>query len=203
MILNDVYPNSTFNLKLTNLKYLKLVKCYNISFTESNFLKLKYLHLIRDDLTYKGNELLKFPELTTLILDGIDKSNYDSIINLANLKKLKFFEGKSQHFMLLNNSKSIEKLTLYSFGQKELKKIISLETLQEIEITDILEMQLEYYRKNPSIKKLKIQCFEKRGNFNLFNFLENFPNLNDLSIKIHYKEPCYSCGVVSRTEKFD
>ena len=200
LILNDVYPNSTFNLKLTNLKHLKLVKCYNISFTENNFLKLKYLHLIRDDLTYKGNELLKFPELTTLILDGIYKSNYDSIIDLANLKKLKFFKGKSQHFMLLNNSKSIEKLTLYSFGQKELKKIISLETLQEIEITGILAIQLEYYRKNPSIKKLKIHCFEKRGNFTLFNFLENFPNLNDLSIKIHYEEPCYSCLVVKNNK---
>ena len=202
MILNDIYPKSPFILKLTNLKHLKLFKCSNIYFIENNFLKLKYLCLMSNHLTYKENELLKFPELNTLISD-YEGSNYDSIMDLANLKNLKIFKGKSEHFLSLNNSESLEKLIIYSFGKQELKKIISLKALQEIEINEIFDNQLEYYGKNPSVKKLKICCCKSRGNFNLLYFLENFPNLNDLTIDINCIEPLFTCEWESHSKKYD
>ena len=202
LILNDIYPKSPFILKLTNLKHLKLFKCSNIYFIENNFLKLKYLCLMSNHLTYKENELLKFPELNTLISD-YEGSNYDSIMDLANLKNLKIFKGKSEHFLSLNNSESLEKLIIYSFGKQELKKIISLKALQEIEINEIFDNQLEYYGKNPSVKKLKICCCKSRGNFNLLYFLENFPNLNDLTIDINCIEPLFTCEWESHSKKYD
>ena len=205
LILNDVNFEPHFEFKLNNLKYLKIKHSSNIIFLNNNFFKLEYLKLYARNIRCKNNLLLICPELITLKLFIID----NSIIDTNNLKKLKIFKGKSD-FLLLNNFESLEKIIIFDIGEINiLKKIISLNTLQEISITDETKFEdyelFETNEKNYSVNKLEIIFRMAKADFDFNKFLNNFPNLSDFNIQTHYKRPQYSCGykpnIIKKDEK--
>ena len=206
LILNEVRFEPHFEFKLNNLKYLKIKNSSNIIFLNNNFFKLEYLNLYARNIRCKNNLLLICPELITLKL-FIEDDN--SIIDTNNLKKLKIFKGKSD-FLLLNNFESLEKIIIFNIGEINiLKKIISLNTLQEIFITDETKFEdyelFETNEKNYSVNKLEIIFRMAKADFDFSKFLNNFPNLSDFNIQTNYERPKYSCGfkpnIIKKDEK--
>ena len=78
LILKNIDLKSVLKLKLNNLKYIKFDNCYNISFENDMFLKLKYLNL---DVNSHEKTLLKCPCLNILEQKEFPSyHNYDSIM---------------------------------------------------------------------------------------------------------------------------
>ena len=155
--------NFTFNNNNFNLNYLKLIRCSSIVFSDNNFLSLKYLELEieKKELIIKSSiSMLKCPELNELILK--DRNKF-SDLDFKNLMKLKKFEGDINYFLLLEPSKLLESLILYS--------IFGFESFVES-----LKTKEKYY----SVKKLKIIIYRS---LNLNDLTIFFPNLLDLNVE--------------------
>ena len=166
--------NFTFNNNNFNLNYLKLIECSSIVFSDNNFLSLKYLELDieKKELIIKSSiSMLKCPELNELILKERNKF-YD--LDFKNLMKLKKFEGNINYFLLLEPSKLLESLIIYSnFGFES--------------FVESLNTKEKYY----SIKKLKIIIYQSLNLNDLINF---FPNLLDLNVEYWKCYGWYTCG---------
>ena len=106
----------------------------NFTFRNGIFFKLEELIVISFSFT-KTDELIETPNLKTLYLENT--RNFELIIDFLSLKKLKYFTGESNLFLLLDNS-PLEKINLLheyakkEIGEKVFKKIISMNTPKEI-----------------------------------------------------------------------
>ena len=141
--ISDMEFNPTFELKLNSLKRLKIDGCKNFTFRNGIFFKLEELIVISFSFT-KTDELIEIPNLKTLYLENT--CNFELIIDFLSLKKLKYFTGESNLFLLLDNS-PLEKINLLNkhcqrkeIGEKVFKKIISMNTPKEISFHIELKM---------------------------------------------------------------
>ena len=183
LILKDIKFKRDFKLKLNNLKYIKFDSCYNISFENNIFLKLKYLNL---EVDCNEKILLKCPELIIMEQKQFPSNDdYDLIIDFSSIKNLKIFDANVKYLFLLENTSSLEKICLRDrIGENVIKKIISMNALKEIYFRyDNIKCLLKAYGKNYSVKKMTIgldQDFPE--DLTLDIFLKNFPNLSDLTL---------------------
>ena len=196
--LSDMEFHPSFELKLNNLKKLRLDGCKNIAFKKDIFLKLEDLEISCCKII-NSNYLLKMPKLKKLILGHI----YDKIkiIDFSSLYNLKCFSASPFDFLFLENS-PLEILNLFheynykDIGDKVFTKIISMNFLKEINFHMDVEWKqniLKTYGENYSVSKIKIYWHHSFEIYRLSDFQNNFPNLSDLTI-IYYDFRMFTLG---------
>ena len=175
--LSYVQCSEKFELKLKNLKHLKLISCENISFSFCDLSKIKFFQLkqSRYCLLNKGdNPLLEFPNLNTLIYTNDSDNN---IIDFRSLKSLKKYEGYLDDFLLLEETSGLNQIILISkIGKKSIEKLMS-----------------KFPEKNYSITKLELRI-NQDDDLNLNDFLNIFTNLSDLTVETSHERPHWTCG---------
>lgn len=194
-------PSEHFKLNISNLLYLHLESCENISFEEEeNILKLKYLYLDYCKLN-KPISLFKCPELETCTFIGCRKTNYyvkyDLIFDFKSLHNLKSFKGVPLYFFLLYEKKNLEKVSITTYRgynhedyilntiedeEEVIKKLLLMKNIKELELklVNIEHNKIsEIKGKNTSVTKMEIFYNEIK----LFSLQEKFPNLLYLYIK--------------------
>ena len=192
--------NDIFELKLNNLKVFKIFKCKGITFTDSCCFNLKELYIIKSDIGYQNNTLLKFPNLEKckfyLYLKdnniGNDIQRYNSTINFHSFNNLKVLNSEADDFLSLKNS-SLENISVLSNDignskekeKKILEKIISMKSLKEVALSlkllndnDISMIQGE----NTFIEKFTIYWDKKISDCRIINLQKKFPNVNNFAL---------------------
>ena len=190
--LNGFKFKSAFKLKLYTLKELNIQKCSNLSFPEDNSLNLTKL-IIDDCSIIKPISLIIFPYLEDLELENITYNNqaFNSIIDFSQLKLLKRLKSEAYDFIYLEND-VLENLSLklnvnscIELERKMFEKILLLQSLQYIsfEINKIDDYELSKFDgENNSINKMEIKWENEKSS--LYNFLNKFPNLTHLIVKL-------------------
>lgn len=179
-----------FTLKLINLKSLNLYICNNIAFENGFGLNLKKLWISSCKLIQKRNSLIKLPKLEECSLLDSNEMSYNLIIDFKSLKNLKYFDGTSKYFLLLENSpleyihftrsdKNIEKQTF--------EKLLYLKSLKEINDFGLFQLKdKEIYNIkniNYSVEKISIQWNAPEDD-SIIYFINKFPNLNKFSLTV-------------------
>ena len=169
--------STKFELKLKNLKYLKINACLNISLSFCDSSKIKFFQIEQDRyhfLNEEDNTLLQFPNLNTLISrNKIDKN----IIDFGSLKNLKQYQGYLKDFLLLKETSCLNQIILESF-------------LHEENIENIIS---KFPEKNYSITKLYLKIIPD-DDLNIDNFLNIFQNLSDLTVETEDDTRGWTCG---------
>ena len=110
LILTEFIFETTFKLKLKNLKKIKLCYCENILFDENIFLNLKILVLEQCKIEIP-NKLLKLPELEQLYLEVL---NVERIFDFTTIKKLKYLTLDIETFSIFENYSYLENAIILS-----------------------------------------------------------------------------------------
>ena len=172
-----------FELKLNNLKYLKVIYCHNISLGLCDTSKIKFFQIEQNLCHYlneEENTLFKFPNLNTLI----NRNGIDNIIDFGSLKNLKQYQGYLTGFLLIKETSCINQIILESFLRKEnIENIIS-----------------KFQEKIYSVTKLDLKIVHYDGLI-LDDFLNIFPNLSDLTIQTPDDTDGWSHGKPKAGEK--
>ena len=160
--LDGVIAQNIFELKIKALKTLDIGGCKKIYINSDTALSLKKLIFPCDNIS---KSILKLPRLEYL---------YFSVYNFSSID-----------FKSLNNLKKI-KFPLYREDKEEFTKILSIQSLKEIDITsddiDYLDLA-SIHDKNPSVNKLiyrYIKDDDYDSNYNINEILNKFPNLTEL-----------------------
>ena len=173
-----------FELKLKNLKHLKLISIQNISFSFCDLSKIKFFQLYQSSyclLNEGDNLLLEFPNLNTLIYNNEADNN---IIDFKSLKNLKKYEGYLNYFLLLEETSGLNQIIIESYiHEKLLEELIS-----------------KFPEKNNSVTKLELRIVQD-DDLNLNDFLNIFTNLSDLTVETSHDRPNWSCGYSSSAGK--
>ena len=197
LTLKDINFDTTFTVKLNSLKFLRLLKCENISITQEYANNLKSLFLF---CTYiKSDNKLLFPEIESFVYQIYYKNyllkNTIDINSVIKLKKL--FIDMDVNFLLLNNcyKLQIEDLTLYLVGINinniinVLKKIFELKKLKKL-LFSLMTISNEMNEKlsklsgqNYSLEKLEIIWIGDEDDGILYNLQTKFPNVTYLKIR--------------------
>ena len=135
--------NSLFVLNLTKLKTLKISYCKNISFSNNVTLNLTKLSFV--SFKPKHQTILKFPQLEHCEFFcsflSVNHFNYNSIIELSTMNKLKILKAEACDFLSLDNNALLQKLYVISNNNNKIKtekkvieKIISMKSLKEVNL---------------------------------------------------------------------
>ena len=176
--LNYLKFPTTFELKLKNLKYLKIIFCHNISLSSCDLSKIKVFQIGQNKyhcLNNKDNTLLKFPNLNVLVEETNDNK---SIIDFGSLKNLKQYLGFLNDFLLLKETSCLNQIILKSWLDKE----------------DIDHIISQYPEKIYSVTKLEFGINKPNVDLNYNDFINIFPNLSDLTVKTPDDTTGWSCG---------
>lgn len=180
-------------IKINDLKILKLKNCGNITLVGNNCLNMVDLNLIKSSIS-KSESLIKFPNLKTCVLSN---QNFNSIFDFQSLEKLKYIECEKSDFLFLEKT-SLEAVTLKSkinnsveIEKKVIEKLINITTLKDIHLylSEINYEQLsEIKGENLSVTKLTVN-WNVENIPSRFNELQNkFPNLLDFELFLPYFE---------------
>ena len=197
LTLKDINFDTTFTVKLNSLKFLRLLKCENISITQEYANNLKSLFLF---CTYiKSDNKLLFPEIEAFVYQMFYKNSLlKETIDINSMIKLKkLFIDMDVNCLLLNNCDKlqIENLKLYSVEINInniiniLKKIFELKKLKQLLFSLMTinnEMNEELSKlsgQNNSVEKLKIIWIGNEDNGISYNLQTKFPNVTYLKIK--------------------
>ena len=188
LILTEFIFETTFKLKLKNLKEIKLYCCENILFDEDIFLNLKILVLEQCKIEIPNN-ILKLPELEQLNLEGL---NAERIFDFTTIKKLKYLTLNIETFSIYENNSYLENAIIYSDDElissdkeKEMiQKLISINTLKTFDI-DLLTISDEEIANIQGENKSVIEANINWNNNNdciIFDLQKKFPNITKLTL---------------------
>ena len=200
LLLSGLHFQNPFMLKLNNLIGIFIYDCLNIIIVDENFgnnLKRLVIKKTKTSIFPKSKSLLKFPLLESFLIDNDIKEVLNSKIDFSVLNKISYFEGYMSDFIHLPETKSLKEVKLLQIDEglkidenleveKELiKKIVSLESLQNIEFLAKYITDNEFSRitrSNYSLKKIQIEWLSTNGKCILNNLLNKFPNLSNFKI---------------------
>ena len=199
LLLSGLHFQNPFMLKLNNLIGIFIYDCLNIIVDENfgNNLKRLVIKKTKTSIFPKSKSLLKFPLLESFLIDNDIKEVLNSKIDFSVLNKISYFEGYMSDFIHLPETKSLKEVKLLQIDEglkidenleveKELiKKIVSLESLQNIEFLAKYIADNEFSRitrSNYSLKKIQIEWLSTNGKCILNNLLNKFPNLSNFEI---------------------
>ena len=179
-----------FTLKLSNLKILVIFLCKNIEITNDVFSNLKRL-ILSAEIPYK-KELIKCPGL-----EEISSPDYEinKIIDCRSLKNIKYFNGKSKDFLLLDSLLLEEVHLKHDFYYPNDYEMILIEKLYSLKFLKIIYLDLYGFNeeeiiriksKNTSVTELHINLGCKIEG--LYHLQNKFINLNKLCIDIKNRE---------------
>ena len=189
--LNYMNFKNNFLIKSNRLRDLSLSYSKNIQIDENTCLNLIKIKFRESTIIKHNNELLKFPKLEICELDSFQKNPYDLIIDFETLNNLKYLQATTSEFLKIQCSKLEEiylkrpKENSFEIEKKTFKKLFDCKTLKYIDIS------LEYINDNQiaeipglnaSVVKLKIFFENIKGEQNIYNLQNKFPNLTDINI---------------------
>ena len=190
--LNGFKSNENLVLNLKNLKKINFKNCINFTFEEDSLLNLENLDLGMC-LIHKSKSLLKLPKLVECRLENNNyKIKYNLIFDFKSMENLKILYSDVPDFINLDKSKlEILKFrgfpnTYFTLEKEMLEKIISIKTLKEIHFWLIYLDYNEISKingQNNSIKNLSLVQYNDKNDCTLYNLIQKFPNLSEISIK--------------------
>ena len=186
--------NSSENiiLNLKNLKIINFKNCLNFIFEEDSLLNLEKLDLGMC-LIHQSKSLLKLHKFIECKLENNNyKIKYNLIFDFKGMKNLKILYSDVPDFINLDKP-NLEILKFRGFPnasfeleREMLEKIISIKTLKEIHFW-LINLDVDVIStingQNNSVKILSIIQYNDKYNCNLYNLLQKFPNLTEISIK--------------------
>ena len=190
-------------IKSNSIKVFKISYCKGITFSDNCSSNLKELSIYKSEKLAISNKL-RFPNLEKCIFylylkdDNIKTSynymaNYNSSIDFSSFYNLKVLNCEANDFLMLQNNKTLESLTILSNDYNNSKekekrifeKIISMKSLKEVKISlkllnddDISKITGD----NISVEKLEIYWDKKKQDCILINLQKKFPNVNNFSL---------------------
>ena len=185
--------NSTFILKLYNLKLLYISNCENIAFDENNSFNIKKMSLIKGGIN-EPESLIKFPQLEECELlrnYSYFHDEYEKIIDFKSLSNLKSLKIEHRDFKFLQNLsylKSLEYIDiLYSslVYEENIEQILSLKNLKNlsIEIDKInINMISQVKLENNTLEKINID-WKCNNECQIYNLLDKFRNLSYIMLE--------------------
>ena len=179
-------------IELSELKRIRFENIQNIYIKDDILSQLESLTLIYCSLI-KPLKPVKCPELLTCnLIQSYKEKNYRDFIDFSSCKKLKYFFGNAEYFLLLKNQR-FERIIFYylykfdtpQYEIKIFKKILSIPYIYKIILflnhlsnNDFLKIE----GKNITVRKLKIFWMNPYNKLLLDNLGKKFPNLFKLSI---------------------
>jgi len=186
---NNIYYNSDYRNEIDEkiLEYLnKFKKLENLKlnrFKAKNIFELKIKTLKTLDIDRCENIYINSDTALSLKKLAFSKGKIsESLLKLPQLEYLEASDFSSIDFNSLNNLKKIK------ISANRVTKILSIQSLKEIDIDDYLVHDLDLasiHHKNPSVNKLiyryiKDDDYDYDPNYNINEILNKFPNLAEL-----------------------